>query len=82
MTIKEVIEINPEVSFVDVWRGKKLHTDSCEFVEDYDEDTEVVYWEIMDRERYDNTILANSCVSADQIEDFDYGNGLIMLINN
>ena len=80
MKVKEIIKACADAAFVEVFLGDHLHTDYCFSVDDYNEDAEAKYWELMDRKRYDETILANACVSADEIEDFDHGNALVILI--
>lgn len=42
-----------------------FHTDNCETTDDYDDDTEIGIYSLMDEEEYNNTILVNGCVTAD-----------------
>lgn len=82
MTVQQIIKENPAASFVAVYEGSKFHTDYCEYRDDGSEslDAEVKEWELMDRARYQETILANSSEDANNIVDFDFGNALIILI--
>ena len=65
MTIKELQEQYPrnesEVykmkSTARYWRD--VHTDNIEFTDEYDENAEVFYYELMDQEKYGSTIEAN-----------------------
>lgn len=82
MIVEQIIRENPEASFVAVYEGSELHTDYCEYRDDgFDTlDSEVKEWEMMDRARYQETILANSSEDANKIIDFDFGKALIILI--
>lgn len=82
MTVEQIIRENPDASFVAVYEGSELHTDYCEYRDDgFDTlDNEVKEWEMMDRARYQETILANSSEDANKIIDFDFGKALIILI--
>lgn len=72
MTIKELqekypkneIEIYQMKSHAKHWRG--IHTDTVEYVEEPDSDTEVFTYELMDAEEYDNTILANTDITCEE----------------
>lgn len=49
-----------------------FHTDNCMCAEEFTDESEVGFYELMDEEDYENSLCANSCVTA----DFDewYGN--------
>lgn len=84
MTIRELVADHKEVSFWEVYRGTRMHTDYCRVLEDdeYNIGTEIEawQWELMDKEEYSRTILANSCINAEEISDFDDGPALIILL--
>lgn len=42
-----------------------FHTDNCKYTDDWDEDTEIGLFELMDKEDYEHTILANSSMEID-----------------
>lgn len=44
---------------------KNIHTDCIEYIEDVSDDTPVEDFELMDEERYDFSVLANSCPEED-----------------
>lgn len=73
-TVKEVKEMyKNEFDYVEVYKttcGKAdhFHTDNCIEV-DYEEDTLVYMWELMDEWEYNHSILANTDFSFDDIFD-------------
>ena len=42
-----------------------FHTDNCRWTEDYNDDTEMGLYDLMDEDEYNATICANSCKLAD-----------------
>ena len=74
MTIRETkkkLDFDDIEVYADKGRGT-FHTDNIKDVDDVPENTRVVAWELMDEDTYNQTILANTCVTAD-FEDW-YGN--------
>lgn len=76
MTVKELIkeQYNDSIADFEVWAYVgKVHKIHGDFITNLDEvfskekyqDCEVVSWEIMDQERYANSIVANSIENAD-----------------
>ncbi len=56
--------------YYSIHRNGDIHTDNLRFIEDIPEDEmdgtgEVISWELMDEEDYNNSVLANACVTAD-----------------
>lgn len=49
--------------------GETFHTDSIEYQDEYDNDTEVTDYELMSKERYFATIEANTSAFAKDTED-------------
>lgn len=82
MTVKQIIESNPDAAFIEVYHGDKLHTDYCEIIEDYSSvlTDEAKTFEVMDRAEYQRTILANSNEDVNLIADFDLGDALVILV--
>lgn len=82
MRVRQLLDEYPDASFVEVYRGRKFHTDYCEFVDDWFPilDEEAKDWELMDRAEYQSTILANSGENVNLIVDFDKGDALIILL--
>lgn len=50
---------------------KRFHTDSIKFEYDFDENEEAIDWELMGKEEYNNTILANSCLRFNDLYEDD-----------
>lgn len=81
MTVRQLLDEYPDASFVEVYRNRTFYTDNCECIDEFQVlDEEARDWELMDRDRYQNTILVNSCEDANLIADFDEGDALIILI--
>ena len=86
MTIKEMKE-KYAVQFVDVEvyeinsKRKSVHTDFVDSVDDYTDETKVddFYSELMDENRYNETICAN-CDDADFSEWYDDSDAKILVI--
>ena len=86
MTIKELKEkmvVWGEVYYeIEVYRPtfsrvNHFHTDNCRFVEDYNDDMEVDFWELMNLDDYNHSILANACEFA---EDYFEPNDKILCV--
>lgn len=74
MTIKEVKELyKGEYEDIEVYRpnssGKHypccFHTDNCTWADDYNDNSEVGLWELMDENDYTSTLYANTIETAD-----------------
>lgn len=84
MTIKEIKEMyKGQYEDIEVYKvsssnsvGKhypsNFHTDNCEQVEEFTDESEVGLYELMDENEYNHSIMANSDIYAD-FEDW-YGN--------
>lgn len=86
MKVKEIIEkhgmncVEVEVYNADRMHFRSIHTDSIRSCYEYDENDEVLDFEVMCEERYNDTVLANSCVSADFSEWYGDNNAQILVI--
>ena len=71
MTIADAKEINKgKYNTVEVYKNinqisKDFHTDNIEFTEEYTGNTEIIDYNLMDKEEYNNTVLANHDLYAD-----------------
>ena len=59
---------------------KPFHTDSIQGTDDYNDNSKVLDYEIMDEEDYGTSVLANSCVRADFEEWYDDKNAKVLCI--
>lgn len=90
MNIKEVINTyKNEYTDIEVYysisRNGDIHTDNLRFIEEIPEDDmdgtgEVISWDLMDEEDYNNSVLANSCIEADFAEWYDDKNAKVLVI--
>lgn len=65
-TIRDIIKSHPDMDW-EIYEGDHFHTDYCSWVDpdEVDLDNEMdLDWEVFNQEEYNNTILANSCESA------------------
>lgn len=51
--------------YIRTGNGSHFHTDSIKWTEDYSEDAEVLEYELMNEDRYNRTVLANTSEYAD-----------------
>lgn len=83
--IKDIKNINKNIYDYDIYRyidnnNKKLHTDYIQAIyEDY-ENLEVKEYYILSEQEYDETILANSSITANFYEYFNNKNAKILVI--
>lgn len=91
MTVKELIkeQYNDNIADFEVWAYVgKVHKIHGDFITNLDEvfskekyqDCEVVSWEIMDQERYANSIVANSIEAADFEMWYDNKDAKVLVI--
>lgn len=59
---------------------KSIHTDYITSIENYDDNTEIEDYQLMNEEEYSNTILANSCKKADFEEWYGKKNAIVLII--
>lgn len=56
--------------YVDKWQHQYgFHTDRVDCIDDYSDSDEAIEYDLMDKEDYSNSILANTCTSW---EDYGY----------
>lgn len=81
MTIKELKEMfDGKYEDIEVYSPNEtgahyptcFHTDNCNFTENYNEESEIGLYELMDEEYYNNSVMINTCEDAD-FEEL-YGN--------
>lgn len=86
MTIKETMEkYEGQYADVEVYRNFNsnrmgFHTDRIRSVEDYSSDDEAIECELMDESDYNNSILANTSLSANFAEWYDDANAKILVL--
>lgn len=87
MTIAEIKEIyNGKYSDIEIYEANTkgqcfpnhFHTDNCNPTENYSDNDEIAFVELMNENDYNNSILANSEISAD-FDDW-YGNKDAMVL--
>ena len=91
MTVKELIkeQYTDDIADLEVYAFTgKHHSIHSDFINNLDEvfprekyeDYEVAAWEIMDQERYDNSVVANSCEVADFEMWYDNKDAKVLVI--
>lgn len=59
---------------------KSIHTDYITSIEDYNDNTEVEDYQLMNEEDYNNSILANSSKQADFEEWYDDKDAIVLVV--
>lgn len=88
MTIKELTEKYNNYDVIEVYyplsSGKHypnhFHADNCKPTDDYSELARVGFYELMGESEYNNTLLANSDVSADFADWYGNSNAQVLCV--
>ena len=88
MTIKELTETINNYDDIEVYyplsTGRHypnyFHTDNCKLVDNYNELSQVGFYELMGENEYNNTLLANSDISADFADWYGSSNAKVLCI--
>lgn len=88
MTIKELTETINNYDDIEVYyplsTGRHypnyFHTDNCKLVDNYNELSQVGFYELMGENEYNNSLLANSDISADFADWYGSSNAKVLCI--